>query len=239
MSRTYWVTLCFNTFKDFNKPLSLVTYDNSQIEIKRGSSTEGHELYIQTTEDEKDKAYKKAFRFLSELAWLFDTSIEVLERGGGSRKISFNVSNMTFNRVSNCIDLDNYQQVAFDNNQKLALGIYREGLSSNSKFYAFLSYFKIINILYRTASDQINWINSNIGNLPNSTLLQVLTKKGITDFGDQLYKSGRCAIAHACILTGDPIADADNINDIFRISEELPLIKEFANIFIRNELNVR
>lgn len=48
-----------------------------------------------------------------------------------------------------------------DDKQKLALALYREGLNTNSEFYRFLSFFKILNITLLTGADQVAWVNSN------------------------------------------------------------------------------
>ena len=237
-----WVTICFDTGGDFAKPSYFVEYEGFLIEIKRGASTEGHNLYIETTKnkDNYGKTIEIGFRFLSELAWLFNDRVEVLTYGGSSNcRIPVQTWNRKFNRILNTIHLEDYEQVAFNNEQKLALGIYREGISSNSKFYEFLSYFKIINMKNHTSSAQENWINNNIHKLHSSKkLLDELKKEGITNFGEHLYASGRCAIAHASLKSGDPIADADSYEDNNRISRELPLIKDLAEIFIQEELKV-
>jgi hypothetical protein len=136
-----WVTICFDTGGDFAKPSYFVRYEGFQIEIKRGSTTEGHNLYIETVEANYNVAHEAGRRFLSELAWLFNYKVQVLTWGGGGHKTPFNVSNMIFPRIGNGIHLDDYEQVAFQHEQKLALGLYREGISSNSDFYKFLSYF--------------------------------------------------------------------------------------------------
>jgi hypothetical protein len=44
-----WVTICFDTTGNFAKPSYVVEYDGVQIEIRRGLSTEGHNLYIKAT----------------------------------------------------------------------------------------------------------------------------------------------------------------------------------------------
>jgi hypothetical protein len=140
----------------------------------------------------------------------------------------------------NVINLDDYEQVAFARDQQLGLDIYREGLSSNSVFYKFLSYFRVLNIKCSSGGAHISWINNNIHKICDYAIntINELKNEGIIDFGDRLYRSGRCAIAHASLQSSQPIADADNYDDYIRISRELPIAKALAKIFICEELNV-
>lgn len=239
-----WACITFDTADDFSKPFYSVIYDGFQIEIERAASMEKcHHLYVEITNGNEKAAYEASFRFLSELAWLFRSRVEVLAYSGGSHKIPTNFANRKFNRVLNSIHLDDYEQIAFNPEQKLALGIYREGVSSNSRFYQFLSFFRVINLKCPKSKDIKDWVNRNIHKLSydnalSKPILAELTKTGITDWGEHLYKTGRCAIAHASLQSGDPIADADNYDDISKIRNELSLIWELAKIFIREELNV-
>lgn len=236
---TRWVTICFDTRYDFVKPSYAVQYDGFDIEIKRGSETKGHELYVEVPLGKDRDGYEAGRRLMSELSWLYKTNIEELTNGTSGHKCSFNVANMRFSRIANGINLASYRQVAFDYEQKLALGFYKEGISSNSNFCKFLNFYKIINIKFHSGPDQKSWINANIGRISrHRARLQKMRKEGVSDFGDYLYNSCRCAIAHASIQSGDPIADVDTFDDNYRINVSLPVIQELAEVFIKHELGV-
>jgi len=66
--------------------------------------------------------------------------------------------------------------------------------------------------------------------------LTELTHSGITDIGEYLYASGRCAVAHAGT---DPTVDPENPEDIERLSKDLPLIRAMAAHVIEKELGVK
>jgi hypothetical protein len=55
--------------------------------------------------------------------------------------------------------------------------------------------------------------------------MAAITSQGITDVGNHLFTSGRCAIAHA---TGQPIINPDDPRDALRLYRELPLVREMA-----------
>jgi hypothetical protein len=148
---------------------------------------------------------------------------------------------MTFSRLLYPINLDGYKQIAFTRDQQLALGIYRQGVSSNSIFYGFLSYSKVINIKCSGRKAHMSWINNNIHKIGNDHIINTinkLKKNGVMDLGELLYISGRCAIAHASLQSGEPIADPDSHDDQIRIARDLPIAKALAGIFIREELNI-
>jgi hypothetical protein len=63
-----------------------------------------------------------------------------------------------------------------------------------------------------------------------------LSNRGIPDIGEHLYASWRCAIAHADVSSWAIIVDADSFADGDRIFKELPLIKEMADIYMKEEL---
>jgi hypothetical protein len=49
-----------------------------------------------------------------------------------------------------------------DSKAKLALALYREGLSVNLTPYQFLGFYKVINALHGTQAPQTQWINANL-----------------------------------------------------------------------------
>lgn len=52
------------------------------------------------------------------------------------------------------------------------------------------------------------------------------------DFGDYIYVSCRCAVAHANQI--ESTVNPDNVNDYRRITKDLPLIKEIAKDIIKS-----
>jgi hypothetical protein len=58
----------------------------------------------------------------------------------------------------------------------------------------------------------------------------------ITNIGEYLYGSGRCAVAHA---GADPTVDPESPEDIERLMKDLPLIRAMAELVIEMELGVK
>lgn len=233
-----WVSICFDTNNDFCDDSYNIDFDWYNLEIKRWAHNQWHELFIEVSNDKYEEAHEIWRRFLSEICWLYKTTAEVLTYWWWSNKTRFLVQEREFFRIWNALSLDEYEQITKDKNERLALSIYREGFNSNSKFYSFLCYARIINMIWWWR-EQIKWINNNLDKIKNKTeFKEYFNKINVTDIWNHLYVSWRCAIAHADINTNWPIADADNFKDSDRIFEELKFIKEFAEIFIKFELNI-
>lgn len=127
----------------------------------------------------------------------------------------------------------------YDSKARLATAIYREAKSVRNTLYEFLSYFKIINIVYRNGPLQKKWINNTISHLSDRKALdridQLRSLELKTDIGAYLYESGRCAVAHAGV---DPVVDPDNPNDFLRLSADMPVAQALAEYLMVNELGL-
>ena len=143
--------------------------------------------------------------------------------------------------VSSCQATDPWDYLylpsAKSRNADLALALFREGMNVNSRPFAFLSYFKVLNIAFHDGKRQIDWVNANAVKIdypPARKRLGVLSA-ATTDIGQYLYAQGRCAVAHAY---STPLVDPDNYGDKSRIEDDLPLMKEIAALFIEQEFGV-
>jgi hypothetical protein len=121
---------------------------------------------------------------------------------------------------------------------KRALALFREGLSVNSDSFAFLSHFKVLNVLFSSGPEQKAWINANLRHVQsyNGTgRLASLRQSGVTDIGAYLYHQGRCAVAHAFDAN---IVDPDDYEATDRLSDDLGLMEELAFVCIERDFNV-
>lgn len=117
-----------------------------------------------------------------------------------------------------------------------ALAVYREGLSINSEPFAFLSHFKVLNILFATGAPQKDWINAHLGMVSSYSAAERLDAlRDVPDIGAYLYHQGRCAVAHA--YDAD-VVDPDRFVETERLSLDLPLMQELAEICIEREFGI-
>lgn len=129
-----------------------------------------------------------------------------------------------------------------DKKAKLAIALYREARSLDSVPFQFLSFFKILNIFWK--DKYINGVNELIEQLRamlpfinnkecQDRILEMEKENG--DPAEYLYKSGRCAIAHAF---ADPIVDPDDVSDLHRLSKDLWLMRNITAYLIEREYGI-
>lgn len=182
-----------------------------------------------------------ARRFLSRLAWSKNGgAVELFEGGTNNLKKPGRLGQGTYGK-SGCSQVDPsdfiYLPKASSFEADLALGLFREGMSVNSVPFAFLSYFKILNIVHSDGKSQKKWINDNIDQLWYSPAVKRLEKlkNSESDIGAYLYHQGRCAIAHA---SGNPLVNPDSYEDKRRIEDDLILIKEISELYVEQKFGV-
>jgi hypothetical protein len=117
----------------------------------------------------------------------------------------------------------------------------REGRGLNHVGYAFLSFYKILEAAFPSDKKRIAWIAVSIACLNGfgvKDALDGIRAQGITapgDIGTHLFKSGRCAMAHAA---QKPIIDPDNPGDLRRLGSELPIVRALATKAIEEVFGV-
>lgn len=182
-----------------------------------------------------------ASRFLSRLAWsqnggvveLFPAGSNNPKRPGWLGQGTYGVSGYAQVEPWDYLYLPSTETVEAD----LALGLFREGMSVNSVPFAFLSFFKVLNVKYGAGAGQKDWINNNLEHLWYSPAVDRLNELRHLEnnIGKYLYEEGRCAVAHA---HGNPLVNPDNFSDKRRMENDLKLMKELAALFIEKELGV-
>jgi hypothetical protein len=182
-----------------------------------------------------------ASKFLSRLAWSHNGGVvELFAVGSNFPERPGRVGQGTYQR-SGWAQVDPwdfiYLPAADRQEADLALGLFREGMSVNSTPFAFLSFFKILNIHHGGGMGQKNWINDNLHRILHSQALDRLSEiqRSESDVGRYLYEEGRCAVAHA---HGTPLVNPDSYVDRRRMEDDLTLMKEIAALFIESELGI-
>lgn len=179
-------------------------------------------------------------RFLSILAWCDDQGIE--NRGGGAGNPILVAVPRELRIVGSSIAFPFYREMEKDPKARLALALYREARTINSVPFSFLSYFKILNIFWQDKyqkgkNEIIEGIRKALPYIKDDLTKKIIKdlENRVEDVSEYLYKSGRCAVAHAYAA---PIVDPDNAEDIQRLSQDIDIIKAIAEFLIETELKV-
>jgi len=228
---TQETTVEFGGHKLLLKPATRDTEQSIHINLHGGIADDAHALTLIN-------------RFLSILSWCDDQPME--NRYGWSGNPIPVAVPKELRAVGSSIAFPFNRALESDRKARVALALFREGRTVNSTPFAFLSYFKILNIFWndkwtllnaQRQNPVIEGIRATLPNLKDDlalTRLQAL-RTSEPDIPRYLYESGRCAIAHAY---ADPIVDPDDVSDLRRLSEDLHIVKAIAEHLIVNELKV-
>jgi len=193
---------------------------------------------------------KGVYKLVSMLGWFKGGYVDVVyhTEGSLSRNITtkqpFAPSMVPGLYGFNC----NYMPIIKDEEARKALAFWREGLKLKNIHtgYSFLSFYKVIESQFSTGKHRGNWINNTLQKLTDKAKERVdeLVKVygSYEKTGEYIYKSGRCAVAHATV--GDTIVDPDIPEDKIRLEKDLIVVQALAQEYIRsvhcvpNELEV-
>lgn len=183
-----------------------------------------------------DEALLIVRRFLSSLAWVERSAVREEGVTGGSHPIRVGWP-LKGNVITHNFRHD-YLPAPEDRRACLALALYREALGLNSIAYAFLGFFKIINLVKKTGREQKEWINAALPRIKDHRAVERKAELAGIESGvaAYLYESGRCAVAHAY---SEPIADPEDVADRTRLAKDLPLIQALAEHAIESEFGVQ
>lgn len=235
-----WITMGVSTSVPWPQEEQIVVFNDVEIEILPESKDTMPMVRVHLSNYGMDMDQGREFlnKFFSSLSWSKKGFIqEELSLGTGVKggKIGkgpqFSVTTSRFD--------DDYMPTGLNEKQSLALAIYREAQAINNTSYKYLGYFKILNIENQSGRDHKNWINANLNKVQGTSAIATLKKlQGVhSDIGDYLYASGRCAVAHAFDQAN--LVNPDRSDDIKRLSGEIDLIQELAELFIEYELGIK
>lgn len=177
-------------------------------------------------------------RFLSILSWCDEQGMENREGWSGSA-IPVAVPK-DIRVVGSSIAFPFYREIEKEPKARLAFALYREAITINSIPFSFLSYFKILNIFWKDRyqegkNEMIEGIRKALPHIEDDLARERINEleKREEDVPEYLYKSGRCAVAHAY---SKPIVDPDDTKDLQRLSQDIWIIKAIAEFLIKTEL---
>jgi hypothetical protein len=221
-----------------------VEFGGHQLVLKPATRETEESVHIKLQGLSDVEALTLVNRFLSVLSWCDDQPMEN-RYGWSGTPVPVAVGRES--RVAgSSIAFPFYRQPEPNEKARLALALFREARTVNSIPFAFLSYFKILNIFWqdkmlttngKRQNPIIEGIRTTLPKLKDELAVKRLRALTTTkpDVPNYLYESGRCAIAHAY---ADPIVDPDDLSALRRLSEDLHIVKEIAVHLIATELRV-
>lgn len=215
-------------------------YDGEEVTLHVKKPRLPHSLHVSNrTGFKKRHPWEIFFRVLNELVWFYD--IEVTNVGGGHGDFAENAEFLP-NDDSYAIRLVDFKQQVFDDDQHLALGFYREGVSSGSPYYAFLCYAKILEIPFANGRQKGTWVDQEVQNLKSPLALLMRDRRvhilGGKPLGTWLKEDGRDALSHANVQSGKVVKDPNSYQDWDDIKWGNTVMHELAKKVIIEKLGV-
>jgi hypothetical protein len=185
----------------------------------------------------RDDAEGILYRLLSVISWRESCGIVVAHRSGGSLPHMMGLEKKSGFSIRDSFDFTDLICPQEDD-PRVALALMREARGLNHYGYAFLSYWRILELAFPKAGARVAWMQAALPTLSGQGVQDALASiaaEGVTDVCRHLFGSGRCAIAHA---TGQPIINPDDPRDAARLLRELPLVREMATRAIEERFGI-
>ena len=184
-----------------------------------------------------EDAERLLYRFLSVLAWQHECGISVSYQSGGNLPYMIAVNKRYGFSIRDQFDFTDLI-CPEEEGACVALALMREGRSLNHYGYAFLTFWRVLELAYPLSKERTAWINATFLNLNDQQAKEAhehIAAEGVKDVGRHLFESGRCAVAHG---TSNPIINPDDPRDERRLARELPLVRELATRAIEEQFGI-
>ena len=189
------------------------------------------------SEMQREQAEGVLYRFLSMISWQERCGIVVIHRSGGNLPRMVGKGDAKNFIVRDVFDLTDLL-CPEDEEAQIALALIREARGLNHVGYAFLSYWRVLELAFPQAPKRIAWMEKVLPTLQGHGVAEALTSiaaLGVTDVCLHLRDLGRRAIAHA---SAQPIINPDNPRDAARLYRELPLVREMAVLAVEERFEI-
>ncbi len=182
-----------------------------------------------------EEVRREIMRFCSALSWSEGSGLSVLAWSGGNlpRPIGIRRGRV----VTNFLDTE-HLPIAQTQEERAAIALYREGVSLDNPFYAFLSLYKAISVLLPKGKARGAWITDALDRLDDHRAkgrCDEIRNSG-ADVGLYLFEECRNAIAHA---EQEPFINPDEVDDHFRLSQDIPLLRNLAELAIEENSTLK
>lgn len=174
-----------------------------------------------------DDAASLMHRLLSVISWREDSGVIVVHQTGGSWPMMMGIKKKIGFAIREQFDFT--ETVCPEEEEpRIALALMREARSLNHYGYAFLSFWRVLELAFPKPKARVAWMEAALPTLKAHDLKEAfdnIAEKVTADICRHLFESNRCAVAHA---SGRPIVNPDDPRDARRLRKELPIVRELA-----------
>ena len=114
--------------------------------------------------------------------------------------------------------------------ERLVLAIFREAINARSVFYAFLNYWKIIEVIFRPKKLRFDWVEQSVARLTLERERVAAILENNPRISQYLDNNCRNAVVH---VFKHPFVNPDSGDDFVRLSLDLPIVRSLAKVAMR------
>lgn len=245
----HYAVLGFDSNASFNRDEFNIEYQGfdltlvkeMKVEKKHGDKTYvdsvSNQLILKTSRADEYSAHEAGLLFLSELSWLYGISIYSIGHTGGTAPVKYLTKFAGHSSGRMVVNLEYYKPMDLDDSQRLALGLYKEGISNNSIFFKYLGLFKVLEI-QMNGEERQQWLTEFLEDRWEGFSFEGkydYVPRDAEDLQSFLYKYGRCAVAHA---NTDPTVDSHSIHDFRTIGVCYNVIKDAVEHHMKEGMGI-
>lgn len=182
-----------------------------------------------------EEARREVMHFCSALSWSERSGLSILAWGGGNLPRPIGIRRGRI--VRNFLDSE-HLPLTKTTEERAAIALYREGVSLDNPFYAFLSLYKVISVLLPNGKRRGAWITDALNRLDDNRAKERCEelRDSDIDVGLYLFEECRNAIAHA---EQEPFVNPDEVDDHFRLTKDIPLLRNLAELAIEENSSLK
>ncbi len=194
-----------------------------------------NQLKVKVENGDGEAEHEAGLMFLSELSWLYKVQILATEHitGGGGRCIAMLAGQRSMHAK---VDMEYYKPMPLDDEQRLAVGLFKEGFSSTSVFFRLLGLYKILEIRMDTPTRRewvTNYLTEHWGGFGFDKPYEYIPKDP-AELQLVLWQYGRCGVAHG----GDEAIDVQSLYDRKKTGLCYDIIKMAVEHYMKVEMGI-
>ncbi|MCO7247742.1 methylamine utilization protein MauJ [Halomonas sp. Mc5H-6] len=234
-----WMVATVDPRMSWPNQRQLVTFNGKEFVLFPDSSDADQTAAIALRSDRyglsSEEARQEIMRFCSALSWTEGSGVSIIAWSGGNLPRPIGVR-----RGRIITDFLEVRDMPTPNTaqERAAIAFYREGISLDNPFYGFLSLFKVIGALLPKGKQREAWITDALERVDDyraKERREELRSHSI-DVSKYLWDECRNAVAHA---ERDPYVNPDEVDDHFRLSKDIPLLRNLAELAIEENTGLK
>jgi len=234
------IAVAFDLPGDFLEANAQIEYDSLVLEVLEGEVSFTPCVRATVAPREITRAFSTCARFLGELCWYNQTKIDLRSCVTGGISPTNRVRRQ-WGREGVRISLRDFKQTVSDEAAHLGLAFYREAYATDSPFYRYISFFKVLEAALPLAEQRVAWMEAAVPKLSRSKVAIDYLRYRVQPLvlHQWLYEEGRNPLVHGGRKEGESKIDPNNFDDWQNMAWASGIVQELAENALVEVLEVK